>query len=71
VLGADNPKLQNLRSFRDSKLTQSAIGRKVIQIYYNNADNINAALDKSPALREAARRVLEVIAPIVGVKKLS
>ena len=68
VLGADNPKLENLRDFRDSSLAQSAIGRKAIQIYYNNADTINAALDRSPALLSATRRVLEVIAPMVGKK---
>jgi len=66
VLGADNPKLENLRNFRDSKLAQSAIGRKVIQIYYNNSGSINAALERSPALRAVTRRVLETIAPMVG-----
>jgi len=66
VLGGDNPKLENLRTFRDSTLAQSALGRKLIQIYYNNADSINAALDRKPALRTVARRVLEVIAPMVG-----
>jgi hypothetical protein len=68
VLGADNPKLENLRDFRDSKLAQSAVGRKAIQIYYNNADSINAALERSPALQSVARRVLEAIAPMVGKK---
>jgi len=66
LLGQDNPDLENLRAFRDSTLAQSAVGRKVIQIYYNNADSINAALDSSPALREAARRMLESIAPLLG-----
>ena len=66
VLGEDNPKLENLRDFRDSKLAQSAVGCKAIQIYYNNADSINAALERSPALRAVARRVLEVIAPMLG-----
>jgi C1A family cysteine protease len=69
VLGADNPKLENLRDFRDSSLAQSAVGRKAIQIYYTNAGSINAALDRSPALRAAARSVLEVIAPMAGRKE--
>jgi len=68
VLGEDNPVLEQLRNFRDSSLAQNIIGRRIIQIYYNNADSINAALERSPALREAARRVLEVIAPMVGKK---
>ncbi len=68
ILGQDNPKLENLRNFRDSRLAQCAIGRKVIQIYYNNADSINEALDSSPALKAFTSRVLEVIAPMVGKK---
>jgi hypothetical protein len=66
TLGADNPLLENLRAFRDSTLARSAIGRKVIRIYYDNAANITAALDRSPALTEVTRRVLEVIASFVG-----
>lgn len=66
VLGTDSSNLENLRAFRDGKLAQSDIGRKAIQIYYNNADSINAALDRSPALKAFTRRVLEVIAPIIG-----
>ena len=66
VLGPDNPNLKNLYAFRDNTLTQSLIGRKVIKIYYNNAESINAALERNPALQEAARRALEVIAPMMG-----
>ena len=68
MLGADSPNLEQLRYFRDSKLAQSAIGRRIIQIYYNNADNINAALERSPALHAVTRRMLETIAPMVGKK---
>jgi hypothetical protein len=66
MLGESNSKLENLRYFRDSKLAHSAVGCRVIQIYYTNADRINAALERSPALREATRRLLEVIAPMMG-----
>jgi len=66
VLGANNPELESLRALRDNRLAASAVGRKIIQIYYNNAAGINAALDRSPALRAVARRALEVIAPIIG-----
>ena len=69
ALGENNPKLENLRDFRDSKLAQSAVGRRIINIYYNNADSINAALERSPALRAVTRRVLEVVAPMVGKEK--
>ena len=69
LLGADNPKLENLRDFRDSKLAHSALGRRIIDMYYNNAGSINAVLHRSPALQAAARRVLEAIAPMVGRKE--
>jgi len=69
ALGDNDPNVEQLRDFRDGKLAQSTVGRKVIQIYYNNADSINAALENSPVLQATARRVLEVIAPMVGGKE--
>jgi hypothetical protein len=69
LLGENNPDLATLRSFRDKILAQNAIGRKIIAIYYHNADSINAALDGSPALRTFTKRVLESIAPLVGRKE--
>lgn len=69
VLGAGNPELDNLRYFRDSTLASSAVGRKLIMMYYDHAADINAALDRSPALRAFARRVLETVAPMLGRKE--
>jgi hypothetical protein len=69
VLGENNPNLENLRNFRDSRLAQSAVGRRIISIYYTNADSINAALESSSALRAFTRRMLEVIAPMAGRKE--
>ena len=69
ALGEDNPMLENLRWYRDSRMAQSAVGRRLIQIYYAKADAMNGALDRSPALRAAARRVLEKIAPLMGRKE--
>jgi len=66
VLGEGNPDLENLRDLRDSRLAQSAVGRKIISLYYHNAGSINAALERSPALRAVARKALEVIAPMAG-----
>jgi M6 family metalloprotease-like protein len=66
ILGADNPYLENLRFFRDNTLALSAAGRRIIQIYYNNAESINAALERSPALKTFTKNMLEVIAPMVG-----
>lgn len=66
ILGADNPGLDPLRDFRDTRLARSAVGQRMIRIYYNNADSVNAALDRSPALRAVARRVLEALASRMG-----
>ena len=66
VLGEDNPDLENLRAFRDSTLAQSTVGRRVIEIYYNNAESINAALDRSTALKAVARSMLEAITSLLG-----
>ena len=69
LLGEESPNIADLRYFRDTTLVKSAIGRNIVAIYYNNTDSINAALDSSPALRAAARPVLEIIAPLLGRKE--
>ena len=66
LLGENNPNFENLRAFRDDVLVQSALGRRIIEIYYNDEDSINAALERSPALRAVTKSVLEAIAPMVG-----
>ena len=59
VLGRNHPYLEQLRAFRDGFLSRSAVGRRIINMYYDHADGIIAALDGSPALRAAARRFFE------------
>jgi hypothetical protein len=66
ALGKNSSQLDNLRDFRDSSLARSAFGRRVIQIYYSNADGINAALERSPALKAVTRRALAIFAPMMG-----
>ena len=66
ALGKDNPDLENLRAFRDTTLAHSAVGRRITQIYYNNAGSINAALENSPALKAVARKFFETAALVVG-----
>jgi len=69
LLGGDNPDLASLRSLRDTTLARNALGRKLIAIYYNNANSLNAALESSPQLRSFARMVLATIAPMTVVKE--
>ena len=68
VLGQDHPDLQQLRSLRDGLLSRSVVGHRIIQMYYNNSDSINAAIERSPVLRDAARSFFETAA-LVMVKK--
>jgi hypothetical protein len=69
VLGGNNAYLENLRAFRDRTLAQSAIGRSITHIYYDNTDTMNTALERNPMLRSCARSVLEAIAPMMGKKE--
>lgn len=62
VLGQEHPDIVTLRAFRDGTLSRNAIGRQLTQIYYNNAKSIDAALERSPTLRAAARNLFEAIA---------
>jgi hypothetical protein len=62
VLGLDNPDLDSLRALRDGPLARSAAGQKLIQMYYDNAESINAALERSPAMHSMARKFFEAIA---------
>jgi hypothetical protein len=65
VLGADDPRLAKLRDFRDKVLAKSALGKRMMNIYYNNADAINAALDKNPTLKAFSYKALESFMPVV------
>jgi hypothetical protein len=69
ILGDNDLNAERLRVFRDSTLAQSTIGRRVIQLYYSNAGSIDEALERSPALRYATRRMLQVLAPMLERKE--
>ena len=69
LLGNNNPELQKYRIFRDNKLAGTFIGRKIIALYYNNSDNINAAMDRSPMCRDFTRAVLKTISPLMTRKE--
>ena len=65
VLGAEDPGLVQLRAFRDTVLAKSALGRRIITSYYGNENAINAALEKSPALKAAAYKALQTFIPVL------
>jgi hypothetical protein len=65
VLGEDAASITALQTFRDSTLANSSVGRAIIEIYYNNADSVNAALDASPALQTLTRIGLQSAAKVL------
>ncbi len=70
LLGEDTQSLEKLRTLRDGPLANSAAGRMVTHMYYKNADSINAAIDRSPALQAFARKFFKTVASQMQKKKL-
>jgi hypothetical protein len=68
TLGDNDQNVERLRDFRDSTLAKSAVGRRIIQIYYTNADSINEALERNPELRAVARQFFVAFTWVVGNK---
>jgi len=62
LLGDSDPRLDTLRQFRDDVLAKSAVGQKLIQIYYANSAAIIAALEQNPQLKKTAANLLAFIA---------
>jgi len=67
VLGDEDPRLAQLRDFRDKVLAKSALGKRIINSYYNNADSINAALEKNPILKAYSYQALQSFIPVLEI----
>ncbi len=67
VLGDADPRLATLRQFRDKVLAKSAFGKRIINIYYNNADAINASLEKNPMLKAFSYKALQSFIPVAEI----
>jgi len=65
LLGTGDTRLGTLRQFRDTVLAKSSAGKKLIELYYNNSERITANLDYRPAIKDAAKKALELTIPIV------
>jgi len=59
LLGADDPRLDILRQFRDEKLTNSAAGKKLIKLYYDKSADIIAICENDPATKQVLKQLLE------------
>ena len=65
LLGADNPKLEILREFRDRKLARSAAGRALIQLYYEKSGLLIALCKKKPELNKTLSQLLGLLTPVL------
>lgn len=63
LLGEDDPRLDIIRQFRDEVLAKSAVGKKLIEVYYNNDEKIMEILDEHPTVQRIAKKVLEALVP--------
>jgi len=65
LLGKEDSRLDIVRQFRDEALSEISMGNKFIEFYYRNSDGIIAVLDKNPTIKESAKKVLEVLVPMI------
>jgi len=65
LLGEQSQQVISLRQFRDKILAKSTAGQKLIGYYYLYADTITTILDSYPTVRGPAKKVLELIVPMM------
>jgi hypothetical protein len=65
LLGADDPRLDKLRHYRDEKLATSKAGRDIIKMYYDKSDDIIAVCEKNPAAKRSLKQMLESIILVI------
>ena len=65
VLGEDDPRLEILRQFRDEVLARTETGRKLIDLYYQNEEEMTQILEEHPAFQKTAKDLLELIIPVI------
>jgi hypothetical protein len=68
---ADHPTVLALRSFRDSVLLRSRLGRAFTGTYYRIGPLLAAALDALPFLKPIVRRVLTKLTRVLGGQRSS
>ena len=65
LLGEDDPRLNELRKFRDEFLVRSEGGRQLIHLYYAQGEELAKLIEANPALKHLARNSLESIIPTI------
>jgi len=64
-LGNNHPALDTLRRFRDQVLRKYAFGRRLIDLYYRNQHKVFSFVERHPALKECAVRLVESSARVL------
>jgi hypothetical protein len=67
LLGADDPRLDIVRQFRDEKMVTSKAGRKLIKLYYEQSDDLIDLCEKNPAVKWSLKLMLESIIPVLYI----
>ena len=67
LLGADDPRLDIVRQFRDKKMATSKAGRNMITLYYEQSDDLIDLCEKNPAVKWSLKLMLESIIPVLYI----
>lgn len=67
LLGADDPRLDILRRFRDEKMVSSAAGNSIIEMYYEMSDDLIERCEKNPAQKFSLQLMLEAVIPVIYI----
>jgi hypothetical protein len=68
IYGEHSVEVELLRDYRDTVLSRSATGRRIISQYYELSPAVVEFLRKNPAARERARRALDSMLPAIREK---
>ncbi|UCG68926.1 MAG: alpha/beta hydrolase [Thermoplasmata archaeon] len=65
LLGEEDPRLDNIRQFRDKVLSKRTTAKKLIGLYYKNGERIIEIFDRNPTIKKSAKMVLESLIPAI------
>ena len=65
LLGKVDPRVKAVRKFRDELLAKSSSGQDIIGLYKNHGAQLIAVFENSPIIKNAARKLLGAIIPVI------
>jgi len=66
LLGKQDQRLGALRQFRDTVLVKSAIGKNLIEMYYDSSQRMITLFEQRPAIKDAAKYFLVLFLPLTS-----